>query len=159
MTQIHILFVCLGNICRSSMAEGILRSLAEQTSTGNNYIIDSAGTGAWHVGCAPDGRAQSTARARGIDISSQRARQINRRDFERFDHILAMDHSNFSELIDKAPVNYANKVRLFLDYLPGHHIRDVPDPYYGGPEGFEEAFDLIEQACKAFLKELSEDIR
>ena len=142
----NVLFVCTGNICRSPTAEGVLRTLAERE--GIEVHIESAGIGRWHVGCAPDERAQHHAKGRGYDLSRQRARQVESFDFERFDLILAMDRGHLRSLQRMAPDQHRAKVRLFVPE------RDVPDPYYGGPEGFEEVLDLVEAACRDLLREL-----
>ena len=141
-----ILFVCTGNICRSPTAEGVFRSLAQKA--GLELRIESAGLGDWHVGQAPDERAQHHARSRGYDLSPQRARQVRSRDFEEFDLILAMDSGHLRELQRLAPSKHRAKVRLFVA------DRDVPDPYYGGPAGFEHVLDLVEAQCASLLEEL-----
>src|SRR5690349_4168559 len=141
-----ILFVCTGNICRSPTAEAVLRHLAAQE--GIELQIASAGIGDWHVGSAPDERAQHHAKRRGYDLSALRARQVTARDFEDFDLILAMDRGHLRALERLAPPAERHKLRLFL---PG---RDVPDPYYGGPQGFEHVLDLVEAACRDLLREL-----
>jgi protein-tyrosine phosphatase len=142
----NVLFVCTGNICRSPTAEGVLRTLAARE--GVTIHIESAGIGRWHVGCAPDERAQHHAKTRGYDLSKQRARQVEPLDFERFDLILAMDRGHLSALQRMAPEGYHAKIRLFVPE------RDVPDPYYGGPAGFEEVLNLVEAACRDLLQEL-----
>jgi len=154
MAKHRVLFVCLGNICRSPMAEGVFRRVAEEEGVANRFEIDSAGMGDWHIGQAPDTRAQAAAQNRGMDISGQRARQVTAADYRRFDLILAMDDSNYDELIGLAPKSELHKVRLFLDYAPKTGTRDVPDPFYGGTEGFDHALDLIEQAARGLLAEL-----
>jgi protein-tyrosine phosphatase len=141
-----ILFVCTGNICRSPTAEGVFRSLAQKA--GFELRIESAGLGDWHVGQAPDERAQHHARQRGYELSAQRARQVRRRDFEEFDLILAMDAGHLRELQQMAPAKHRAKIRLFVA------DRDVPDPYYGGPAGFEHVLDLVEAQCASLLDEL-----
>jgi low molecular weight protein-tyrosine phosphatase len=143
-----ILFVCTGNICRSPTAEGVFRSLAQKA--GFELRIESAGLGDWHVGQAPDERAQHHARQRGYDLSAQRARQVRRRDFEEFDLILAMDAGHLRELQQMAPPKHRAKIRLFVA------DRDVPDPYYGGPAGFEHVLDLVEAQCASLLDELGD---
>jgi len=146
MKKRSVLFVCTGNICRSPTAEGVLRHLAEKE--GIELHIASAGTGDWHVGSPPDERAQQHAKGRGYDLSAQRARQVRRSDFEEFDLILAMDRGHLRALERMAPPESRHKLRLFLAG------RDVPDPYYGGPQGFEHVLDLVEAACRDLLREL-----
>ncbi len=154
MSEIKILFVCLGNICRSPMAEGAFRHLVEKNDLQDQIYIDSAGTGAWHVGEQPDSRAASTAISRGIDLSGQSARKVKPQDFESFDYILAMDHQNYEDLLRAAPLEARHKVQLFLDYAPDQSEREVPDPYYGGAGGFEHVLDLVEAASRGLLKEI-----
>jgi protein-tyrosine phosphatase len=146
MKSICVLFVCTGNICRSPTAEGVLRVLAAKE--GIDVHVESAGLGKWHVGNAPDKRAQHHAKGRGYDLSTLRARQVEPFDFERFDLILAMDRGHLRELQRMAPAKHAAKVRLLVPE------RDVPDPYYGGPQGFEDVLDLVEAACRDLLQEL-----
>ena len=141
-----ILFVCTGNICRSPTAEAVLRHLAKRQAI--DLRIESAGLGDWHVGQPPDERAQHHARSRGYDLSAQRARQVRRRDFEEFDLILAMDSGHLRALQKMAAPRHRAKIRLFAAG------RDVPDPYYGGPAGFEQVLDLVEAECASLLAEL-----
>jgi protein-tyrosine phosphatase len=141
----------MGNICRSPIAEGIFRNLVEREGMEPYFHIDSAGTHAYHVGHPPDPRAQHAALQRGIDISSQRARQIQVSDFEEFDHILVMDQYNYDTLRFVCPRGHAHKVKLFLDFAPRLGTREVPDPYYGGIQGFEHVLDLVEEASWGFL--------
>jgi protein-tyrosine phosphatase len=141
-----ILFVCTGNICRSPTAEGVLRVLAEKESL--ELRIESAGLGDWHVGSPPDERAQRHARSRGYDLSAQRARQVSARDFEEFDLILAMDSGHLRSLRSMARPEHVGKIRLFAEDC------DIPDPYYGGVEGFERVLDLVEERCRVMLEEL-----
>jgi protein-tyrosine phosphatase len=143
----RILFVCTGNICRSPTAEGVLRHLAKEA--GVEVHVESAGTGDWHLGHPPDERAQHHARGRGYDLSAQRARQVAQRDFEAFDLIVAMDRGHLSALRVRCPREHQAKLRLLV---PG---RDVPDPYYGGAEGFERVLDLVEAACAGLLLEIT----
>ncbi len=157
--QFGILFVCLGNICRSPTAEAVFRTLALREAPELELWIDSAGTADYHVGSAPDRRALEAARRRGYDMSGRRARQVEPADFEHFDLILAMDRSNWSELREAAPPAARERVRLFLAYGPDADVLDVPDPYYGGPNGFEEVLDLVEAAARGLLEQLKERAR
>jgi protein-tyrosine phosphatase len=141
-----ILFVCTGNICRSPTAEGVFKSLCEKG--GLELRIESAGLGDWHVGDPPDERAQHHARNRGYDLSAQRARQVRPRDFDDFDLILAMDRGHLRALQRMAPPKHHAKIRLFVAE------RDIPDPYCGGPEGFEQVLDLVEARCRSLIAEL-----
>jgi protein-tyrosine phosphatase len=159
MAKHRILFVCLGNICRSPMAEGVFRRVAEDAGKLHLFEIDSAGMGDWHKGEAPDHRAQKAALGRGVDISGQAARKVELQDFEDFDLVLAMDGSNIEDLHDIAPHAARAKIRRFLDYAPQVGTQDVPDPYYGGTEGFDHALDLIEAAAQGLLAELTEETK
>ena len=145
----RVLFVCLGNICRSPTAHGILREMAR--AEGRPLAVDSAGTGNWHEGARPDPRTRAVAQARGVDLSDLRARQVSAADFARFDLILAMDEANRRNLERLRPAGAQTPVRLLLDYAPGPE-REVPDPYLGG--GFDEVFTLVETACRALLDAL-----
>jgi protein-tyrosine phosphatase len=148
---VRVLFVCLGNICRSPAAEGVLRALAERR--GLALTVDSAGTGAWHAGEPPDRRMVGAARRRGYALEGA-ARPVHRDDFERFDHIFAMDRSNLEDLLASCPDAHRSKVRLFRA-LEGEE-EDVPDPYYGGSKGFDEVVDVVERCCLRLLDELEE---
>jgi protein-tyrosine phosphatase len=159
MAKHRILFVCLGNICRSPMAVGVFRRVAEDAGKLHLFEIDSAGMGDWHKGEAPDHRAQKAALGRGVDISGQAARKVELEDFEDFDLVLAMDGSNIEDLHDIAPHAARAKIRRFLDYAPHVGAQDVPDPYYGGTEGFDHALDLIEAAAQGLLAELTEETK
>lgn len=150
MSQIKVLFVCMGNICRSPTAHGVFTHLVAQNGTENRFLIDSAGTHAYHVGEQPDARAQQTAKQRGIDLSFIRARKFSVEDFEVFDYILAMDRDNLQILKQACPAEYHYKVSLFLDFAPERSEQDVPDPYYGGQHGFDHVFDLVEDASVGF---------
>jgi protein-tyrosine phosphatase len=149
-----ILFVCLGNICRSPTAEAVFRALAKREAPQLEVWVDSAGTADYHVGSEPDRRAREAARRRGYDMSGMRARRVEPDDFERFDLILAMDRSNWSELRQVAPPVARERIRLFLEFGPEADVMDVPDPYYGGPNGFEAVLDLIEAAARGLLRHL-----
>lgn len=150
----RLLFACLGNICRSPMAEGVFRRVAQDAGQLHLFEIDSAGMGDWHKGEAPDRRAQKAALARGVDISNQSARKIELEDFDTFDLILAMDEANIADLQDIVPHAARHKIRRFLDYAPHLDEENVPDPYYGGEAGFDHALDLIEAAAEGLLAEL-----
>ncbi len=147
-----ILFVCLGNICRSPAAEAVFRSRA--AAAGLDVEIDSAGTGAWHVGAMPDERAQAAGEMRGYDLTPIRARQVADADYERFDLVLAMDHDNLSTLQSRAPKVAQGRIRLFLEFAPHLGLNAVPDPYYGGDDGFEQVLDLIEAASDGLIAHL-----
>ena len=151
-----ILFVCMGNICRSPMAEGYFRHLLGQRAEHLNVSIDSAGTHGYHAGHPPDERAQATSSRRGFDISSLAARNVVATDFEIFDYIVAMDQDNVDDLKSKADPAYHDRIHLFLDYSEAHTGADVPDPYYGGKIGFERVLDLIEIAAEGLLEELEQ---
>jgi protein-tyrosine phosphatase len=149
-----ILFVCLGNICRSPMAEGVFRRMVEDAGAGGLVRIDSAGTSDYHAGHSPDRRAQRALRAIGIDISALRARQVSETDFVRFDRIYAMDRSNLENLLARAAPEHHRKIALFLDLVPGIGVTDVPDPYFGGEEGFAHVLGLVTAASRNLALEL-----
>lgn len=151
---VKVLMVCLGNICRSPLAEGILQSKLPS----DKFMVDSAGTGGWHAGELPDKRSIATARDRGLDITYQRARQFKVNDFTEFDHIFVMDTSNLKDVLKLAPNDMAKtKVSLMMDALhPGESI-NVPDPYYGGPEGFDNVYDMLDEACQIVANKLIND--
>ncbi len=156
MNKVKILFVCMGNICRSPTAEGVFTKLIKDHNLEAHFVIDSAGTHAYHVGNEPDLRSQSAALGRGIDLSGLRARKVNHGDFEKFDFILAMDDENYSILMGACPEQYKSKVKYFLEYAPHLKVREVPDPYYGGAYGFERVLDMVEEASIGFLNALRE---
>src|SRR5512137_2073091 len=144
----RILFVCMGNICRSPTAEGVFRKLVQERAPHLQVEIDSAGTHAYHVGEPPDRRAIAAAARRGIDLSGLRARTVDEADFEGFDLLVAMDQLNREVLLDRSPDEYRERIRLMLEFAPTTDVADVPDPYYGGPPGFEHVLDLVEEASK-----------
>jgi protein-tyrosine phosphatase len=147
---VKILMVCLGNICRSPLAEGILQSKLPA----DKFIVDSAGTGDWHAGQQPDERSILTAKNRGLDISCQKARQIKVSDFEEFDHIYVMDSSNLRDVTKLAPNAAKAKVKLMMDEIfPGQNV-NVPDPYYGGQKGFDKVYDMLDEACELVAQKL-----
>ncbi|MEM8490155.1 MAG: low molecular weight protein-tyrosine-phosphatase [Pseudomonadota bacterium] len=149
-----VLFVCLGNICRSPTAEGVFRAVLEREGLQQTIHVDSAGTGAWHRGEPPDSRAQAAASTRGYDLSDIRSRQVVDADFVSFDYILAMDTANLEELRALCPDNVDCRLSLLLDFDPGATTDEVPDPFYGGDDGFETVLNLIEGACEGLLARL-----
>lgn len=150
----RVLFICLGNICRSPTAAGVFRQVLATRAPHLDVEVDSAGTHDYHIGEPPDRRALEAARRRGLDLSPMRARQVAEIDFERFDYVLAMDRQNLETLLRRAPSQYHERIRLFMDFAPNAYTREVPDPYYGGANGFEEVLDLLEQASEGLLQEL-----
>jgi len=150
----RILFVCMGNICRSPSAEGVFRSLLAARAPQLAVEIDSAGTHDYHVGEPPDDRAIGAARRRGIDLSSLRARTVRAGDFDYYDLILAMDEQNLRELRRRAPATRHDRIRLMMEFVATPAVLAVPDPYYGGPQGFEQVLDLLEEAAEGLLREL-----
>lgn len=149
-----ILLVCLGNICRSPMAEGILRDMIRKQ--GLDWRTDSAGTGDYHVGEQPDRRAMKAMQDHGIDISDLRARQLHVSDFEEFDLLLAMDANNLQNMRRLAPSkDHSMKARLMMDHAPDHALREVPDPYFGGDEGFEEVYQMLTIACTNLIVDVN----
>ena len=157
MAKHRLLFVCLGNICRSPMAEGVFRRVAEEEGVLDRFEIDSAGLGDWHVGQAPDARAQAATRIRGIDISDQCARQVTKADFTHFDLLIAMDGSNYDDLVELAPKSARHKICRFLDYAPHAGTKDVPDPFFGGRACFDHALALIEEGARGLIADLLGD--
>ncbi len=152
--KIKVLFVCMGNICRSPTAEGLFRDIIQKSGFIDRFIIDSAGTHSYHINKPPDARTTKAALERGIDISMLRARQVELSDFDEFDHILVMDQANFEKLIEFFPKHTSDKIKFLLDYAPHLNTKSVPDPYYGGSRGFERVLDMIEDASVGFLEEL-----
>jgi protein-tyrosine phosphatase len=160
--MIQVLFVCLGNICRSPTAQGVFEgklasrfdtSLFQGKSISEVFYVDSAGTAAWHIGKAPDTRSQLAAKQRGYDLSKLSARQVSDKDFSKFDYILAMDKANLRTLQERCPREYQYKLALFLDYAEGSE-QEVPDPYYGGESGFNHVLDLIESASDGLISHI-----
>jgi protein-tyrosine phosphatase len=151
----RILFVCLGNICRSPTVEGVARELARREAPQLSLHFDSAGTADYHTGDPPDARSIRAAQARGYDISALRARQLQRADFQHFDLLLAMDAENLSNVLRIAPAGAAQRARLFLDYAQDAGTRSVPDPYYGDAAGFERVIDLAEHGVRGLLRDIS----
>ena len=154
---VSVLFVCMGNICRSPTAHGVFENLVAVEGLTHRIRVDSAGTHAYHVGEPPDRRAQLTARERGVDLSRQRARQALSRDFEEFDYVLAMDLDNYEILSELCPPGHEGKLHLFMDFALDTDIREVPDPYYGGAQGFERVFDMVHDAAQGLLETIRRD--
>lgn len=149
-----VLLVCMGNICRSPTAEGVLREKLDAAGLKDQVRLDSAGTHDYHVGKAPDRRAQAAAQNRGYDLSSLRARQVSARDFSEFDLILAMDQDNYQSLMQACPDSHRHKVRLFLSFSSQYANQEVPDPYYGGSQGFDQVLDMVEDAAEGLIASL-----
>jgi len=148
---VKILMVCLGNICRSPLAEGILASKLPK----DQFIVDSAGTGSWHIGRAPDNRSISTAKKNGLNISNQKGRQFQKSDFETFDYIFVMDNNNYNDVIHLAQNDdQKNKVQLILDSIFSNEKVDVPDPYYGLANGFDLVYEMLDEACEVIAQRL-----
>lgn len=151
---VRVLFVCLGNICRSPTAHGVFESMVKARQLNDRIQVDSCGTGDWHIGHPPDRRAASEAAARGYDLSDLRARQLSPSDFDHFDFILAMDRQNLADLEAMRPDHFSGHLGLFLRFAAGGAHREVPDPYYGGDEGFTEVLDMVEAASEGLLQEI-----
>ncbi|WP_150298947.1 low molecular weight protein-tyrosine-phosphatase [Pseudomonas profundi] len=151
----RVLFVCLGNICRSPSAQGVFEKLLASSELASDVAVGSAGTADYHVGKPPDRRAIAAASRRGVDISTLSARAVADSDFAEFDLILAADHSNLQELLRRAPADCAAKIRLFMSYAPNDG-EEIPDPYYGGDQGFEGVLDMLERASQGLLASLGE---
>ena len=152
--MIRVLFVCLGNICRSPTGEGVFQTLVQREGLSNSISIDSAGTAAYHIGEPPDQRSQAAAKRRGINLDGQRARRVKAPDFQEFDYLLAMDADNHANLMRMCPAGSEHKVHLMLDFGEGTEGQDVPDPYYVGGDGFEVVLDLIENASNGLLGDI-----
>ncbi|MFZ9529027.1 MAG: low molecular weight protein-tyrosine-phosphatase [Burkholderiales bacterium] len=151
----RVLFVCMGNICRSPTAEGVFKHLVGKNGLSDDIETESVATNDYHIGEPPDARSQAAAGRRGYDLSALRARQVNQDDFAAFDYVLAMDEVNLAALRRICPANYRERVKLFLEFAPEAGRRDVPDPYYGGAQGFEEVLDLVELAAQGLLKHIA----
>lgn len=147
----HLLFICMGNICRSPTAEGVFRQLAQESGLAQHLVIDSAGTHNYHPDSPPDHRSQHHAALRGYDLSHLRARQLNDLDFEKFDLLLVMDWDNLTLTEQRCPPEHAKKIRRMTEFCLKHDAAVIPDPYYGGEAGFDHALDLIEDASQGLL--------
>jgi protein-tyrosine phosphatase len=158
MDNIKILFVCMGNICRSPTAQGVFESMVADVNLDDAIVIDSAGTHAYHVGKQPDQRATEAASQRGIDLTTQRARHVEAGDFARFDYVLAMDASNLDDLLSICPEQHQAKVKLFMEFADSA-ASEVPDPYYGGSQGFERVLDMVEEGARGLLEDVRKRLR
>ena len=152
--MVRVLFVCMGNICRSPLAQGVLENVLRREGYADEVEVDSAGTGSWHVGSPPDERALGAASLRGLDLSSQRARQVRPDDCESFDYILTIDEENYQMI--SSLCRGSAVVRPFLDFATDSPETEVPDPYYGGPDGFERVLDLVEEASEGLIQDIRE---
>ncbi|HXU94551.1 MAG TPA: low molecular weight protein-tyrosine-phosphatase [Gallionella sp.] len=150
---IGVLFICMGNICRSPTAEAVFRHYVENAGLSGHILIDSAGTHDYHIGEPPDARTRRAAQQRGYDMSALRGRQVGVEDFERFDYVLAMDRANLA-ILERLAQRSGGDPHLFLEYAKHHKEREVPDPYYGGPEGFERVLDMVEDAAEGLLQHI-----
>jgi protein-tyrosine phosphatase len=154
--KVRVLFVCMGNICRSPTAEAVFRRAVDKAGLKDLIECDSAGTHDYHIGEPPDQRAQQAASRRGYDMSHLRGRQVGERDFARFDYVVAMDRRNLSLLEELCPAGHADKLRLYCDFHEDYAGREVPDPYYGGPRGFEQVLDIIETVSGSLVARLQQ---
>ena len=157
MHRTRVLFVCLGNICRSPTAEGVFRALVTQRGLSDQIEIDSAGTSGWHENEAPDPRSQEEALRHGVDLSGQRSRAVVPGDFQRFDYICAMDSPNLKELRRMCPKGQEKRLYRFTDFAPELKVQEVPDPYYGGDRGFERVYNIVEACAKGLLDTIERD--
>ena len=154
--MVKVLFVCMGNICRSPTAEAVFRARVEEASLAQQILIDSVGTHDYHIGKSPDKRTQHAAKQRGYDMSDLRGRQVELADFSRFDYVLAMDNDNMAILYRLCPKEQRGRLGMFLQYASKHKQREVPDPYYGGEDGFERVLDMVEDAAEGLLRHIKE---
>jgi len=152
--SVSVLFVCLGNICRSPTADGVFRTMCQTMNAQKNIEVDSAGTAGWHTGRSPDTRSIAAAKQRGYDLSFLKARQVSPEDFQRFDYVLAMDANNLIDLKKICPSNYTGTLDLFLAFAEQPHDGDVPDPYHGDIDGFDVVLDLVEDGCRGLLADM-----
>jgi protein-tyrosine phosphatase len=154
MKPVSVLFVCMGNICRSPTAHAVFRDLVRKEGLESAIEIDSAGTHAYHVGEMPDRRSMQVAKDRGIEMADLRARKVDFGDLYEYDYVLAMDEANLANLMEMALPEHKEKIRLFMDFAPEHPEKEVPDPYYGGPEGFNQVFDMVTAASEGLLSHI-----
>ncbi|OQX02017.1 MAG: phosphotyrosine protein phosphatase [Thiothrix lacustris] len=151
MEKVKVLFVCMGNICRSPTAQGVFERLVHSQGLDDRILIDSAGTHAYHIGSSPDKRSQAAAKSRGLDLSGQRARKVTLADMQEFDYVLAMDRTNLDDLQDMVTAAQRERVQLFMAFAERWNVDEVPDPYYGGDSGFERVLDMVEDAAAGLL--------
>ena len=156
MRQVRVLFVCMGNICRSPTAEGVFKHFVAEAGLAKHILSDSAGTHDYHIGEPPDPRAREAAVRRGYDLGALHGRQVSLRDFSEFDYVLAMDETNRKLLERLCPPQHSHKLKLFMEFADAPALREVPDPYYGGAQGFDQVLDLVEQASRGLLEHLRE---
>lgn len=156
--NISVVFVCMGNICRSPTAEAVFRAKVEEAGLARQILIDSVGTHDYHIGDPPDLRTQRAASQRGYDLSNLRGRQVEVADFTRFDYVLAMDNANMAILYRLCPAQQRERLGLFLEYANSHREREVPDPYYGGEDGFERVLDMVEDAADGLLQHIRKQL-
>ena len=156
MEKIRVLFVCMGNICRSPTAEGVFAALVKSENIENRFTIDSAGTHAYHTGDTPDLRAQKAAKDRGVNLAKLKARKVVVGDYDDFDYLLVMDDDNHKIVMEFCPEEHRHKIKHFLEYAPHLDTLEVPDPYYGGKYGFERVLDMVEEASAGFLNSLKQ---
>ncbi len=160
MDKIKVLMVCMGNICRSPLAHGVFERMVEDEGLAHLIEVDSSGTGAWHVGNRPDPRSQEVAMRHGLDLTGQRARKVTAEDIDNFDYILAMDSENLSILHELAGNERSQeKISLFLDFAQDLALSEVPDPYYGGPQGFDDVYELVEAASIGLLQSINKRLQ
>ncbi len=159
MQRVSVIFICLGNICRSPTAHGVFRSLVKEAGLLEKIDIDSAGTAAYHVGKKADERSRQVALGRGINMEDLKARKVDLRDLITFDYILAMDEANYADLMDLALPEDKPKIRLLLDFAKDFSEKEVPDPYYGGAKGFDKVFDMVTSASKGLLIEITDHLK
>lgn len=154
--KVSVIFVCLGNICRSPTAHAVFRDMVRSERLEQEILIDSAGTAAWHSGKHADSRSIQVAQGRGIEMIDLRARQVDLGDIIQFDYVLAMDESNYQDLIELSLPEYQHKIRMFLEFAPEYEEEEVPDPYYGGAKGFNHVFDLVTAASHGLLNDIKQ---
>ena len=154
MSKVSVLFVCLGNICRSPTAHGVFQGMVNSAGFGDSINVDSAGTGDWHIGHSPDQRTAQVSATKGYDLSELRARLVTSDDFAQFDYVIAMDKANLNDLNAMKPAGYSGYLGLFLDFSAQSKHSEVPDPYYGGEDGFELVFNLVEEASQGLLQHI-----